>query len=97
MEEKNRQEELDENKKDNTASSAVKAYAIFSQGIFTMITLGVIGFYIGYKIDKKSALRGILAVVGCLIGLVYFVCLVYKNHYFDNIPKKKDGDDNEKQ
>ncbi len=98
MEEKNRQEDLDKKENNNTTSSFVKGYAIFSQGIFTMITLGLIGFFIGYKVDKKSALSGILAVVGCLMGLVYFICLVYKNHYFDNIPKKKDeGDDNEKQ
>ncbi len=97
-ENKDTQDNMNENKNENPASSAVKAYAIFSQGIFTMITLGVIGFFIGYKIDKKSALQGVLAVIGCLIGLVYFICLVYKNHYFDNIPKKKDeGDDGEKQ
>lgn len=81
------------------ANNMVKAYAIFSQGLVTMIVLGVIGFFIGFKVDKKSALPGILAVIGGLIGLINFIYLVYKNHYFDGPIKKNengDGEDNEK-
>ena len=91
---------MEDNKKSkDSTSSMLKAYTIFSQGLFTMIILGVIGFFIGYKIDKKSALPGIFAVLGGLIGLIYFIFLVYKNHYFDDKPVKKDsdGDDNERQ
>lgn len=83
--------------KKNETGELVRAYAIFSQGIITMIVLGGIGFFIGYKINKHSALCGILAIVGGVIGLAYFIYLVYKNHYFDDKPKenKTDGEDNE--
>lgn len=78
--------------KNNNTGEMVKAYAIFSQGIASMIVLGVIGFIIGWKINKHSALCGILAVFGAIIGLVYFILLVYKNHYFDS-PSPREGDD----
>jgi phosphotransferase system glucose/maltose/N-acetylglucosamine-specific IIC component len=81
-------------------NSMLRAYAIFSQGLFTMIVLGGLGFFIGYKIDKKSAYPGLFAVLGALIGLVYFIFLVYKNHYFDDKKpdnKNSDGDKNEGQ
>ena len=79
--------------KKNNTNEMIKAYAIFSQGIATMIILGVIGFIIGWNIDKHSALCGILAVFGAIIGLIYFIFLVYRNHYFDS-PTPKKGDDN---
>lgn len=79
--------------KKNETGEMIKAYAIFSQGIASMIVLGIIGFIIGWKIDKHSAMCGILAVLGAIIGLIYFIILVYKNHYFDS-PSTKKGDDN---
>lgn len=78
----------------NNSSDALKAYAIFSQGIASMIILGAIGFLIGWKVNKHSALCGILAVVGAIMGLIYFIYLVYKNHYFDAPTKKEDKEDN---
>lgn len=77
----------------NNSSDAIKAYAIFSQGIASMIILGAIGFFIGWKVNKHSALCGILAVVGAIMGLVYFIFLVYKNHYFDSPTKKTSEED----
>lgn len=76
----------------------VKAYAIFSQGIVTILCLTGLGFYIGWKIDKHSALCGILAVVGSILGIVTFIITIYKAHYFDdkNQKKKKGEDDDEK-
>ncbi len=57
-----------------------KFYALGTQGILTMIVLGGIGFYIGYRIDKNSFWPPVLAVVGVLCGLVsfisYLLCLV---------------------
>ena len=75
--------------KKNDSSDVVKAYAIFSQGIASMIVLGALGFFIGWKVNKHSALCGILAVVGGVLGLGYFIMLVYKNHYFDSKPIDK--------
>lgn len=75
------------------ASSIAKAYAIFSQGIISIFVLAGIGFFIGWKVNKESPLKGILAVVGALIGLVCFIVLVYKGHYFDDKPiDNKEGD-----
>ncbi len=75
------------------ASSIAKAYAIFSQGIISTICLAVLGFFIGWKINKHSALCGILAVVGAILGICSFIITVYKAHYFDDI--KKDEPKNE--
>jgi len=96
-EEKKDLENLEENKAHKDTGGMLKAYTIFSQGLFTIIILGGLGFFIGWKIDKKSALPGVLAVVGGLIGLINFIFVVYKNHYFDDLPKTKnsDGDKNE--
>ena len=98
LEKKDSIDDPSENKKANDTGGMLKAYTVFSQGLFTIIILGGLGFFIGYKIDKKSALPGIFAVIGGLIGLVNFIYMVYKNHYFDDLPNKKnsDGDNNEK-
>lgn len=78
-----------------SSGDMLKAYALFSQGIIGMIVLGGIGFIIGWKVDKHSALCGILAVVGGLMGLAYFILLIYKNHYFDSKPvDNKEKEDN---
>ena len=83
--------------KKNGSNDMIKAYAIFSQGLASMIVLGVLGFLIGWKINKHSAMCGIFAVVGAVIGLIYFIFLVYKNHYFDYKPTKDKSDEtNEK-
>lgn len=80
--------------KKNDGGDVLKAYAIFSQGIATMIILGGLGFFIGWKVNKHSALCGILAVVGAMLGLAYFILLVYKNHYFDSTPKADTKEEN---
>ena len=87
--------------KKNDSSDMLKAYAIFSQGIVSMIVLGAIGFLIDWKIDKHGPYSGIFAVIGAMMGLIYFILLVYKNHYFDSKPKEKSngterGEDSEK-
>ncbi|MGM9971712.1 MAG: hypothetical protein ACI35W_04825 [Anaeroplasmataceae bacterium] len=74
------------------ASSIAKAYAIFSQGIISTIILAGLGFFIGWKIDKTSALKGILAVVGALIGIISFIFMVYKANYFTDKPKENEGE-----
>lgn len=51
----------------------IKFYAVGTQGVFTMAILGVIGFFIGYKIDKNSLWPGVLAVIGVLCGLFSFI------------------------
>lgn len=51
----------------------VKIYSLFTQGIFTILILGGLGFYIGYIIDKSGILKGVLAAVGVLIGIIIFI------------------------
>ena len=50
-----------------------KYYSLGTQGIFTMVILLFLGYYIGYNINKDSPWPAILAVVGVLIGLFTFV------------------------
>lgn len=68
---------MDENKK-KKLGKAVKYYAVGTQGVFTMALLGVLGFFIGYKINKDSLWPGVLAAVGILCGLFSFItCILY--------------------
>ncbi len=72
------------------ASSWAKAYAIFGQGIFSILVLIGLGFFIGWKINPDSSLKGILAVIGAIIGLISFIMLVYKGNYFKDKGDTKD-------
>lgn len=53
-----------------------KFYTLATQGILTMVVLLLIGFFIGYKIDKDSFWPPLLACIGVLCGLVIFVSYV---------------------
>ncbi len=46
-----------------------RVYVIGTQGIFSLLIFTVLGYGIGYLIDKDSILPPILAVVGLLLGL----------------------------
>lgn len=48
---------------------ATKYYVVASQGILTMAMLCVLGFYIGYKINKDSIWPVLLAFIGVMAGL----------------------------
>ena len=56
----------------------LKVYALITQFIFQLLILGVLGYFIGYKIDPDGILKGVLAVVGVLIGLIAFIIQVIK-------------------
>ncbi len=57
---------------------SLKVYALITQFIFQLLILGVLGYFIGYKIDPDGILKGVLAVVGVLIGLIAFIIQVIK-------------------
>lgn len=54
-------------------SKSIKLYSIYTQGIITILFLGISGFYVGYLIDKNGIEKGILAVVGVIIGIIAFI------------------------
>ena len=56
----------------------LKVYALVTQFVFQLAILGVLGYFIGYKIDPDGLLKGILAIVGVLIGLIAFIIQVIK-------------------
>ena len=56
----------------------LKVYALVTQFIFQLLILGVLGYFIGYKIDPDSVLKGVLAVVGVLIGIIAFIIQIIK-------------------
>ena len=75
-------------------------YALATQGIFSMICFGLIGFGIGWLIDKSSPWPAILAVVGVLLGLVTFISnLLYLLHQDEKERKKakNEGIDDKKE
>ena len=56
----------------------LKVYALITQFVFQLLILGVLSYFIGYKIDPDGLLKGILAIVGVLIGLIAFIIQVIK-------------------
>ena len=56
----------------------LKVYALITQFVFQLLILGVLGYFIGYKIDPDGLLKGILAIAGVLIGLIAFIIQVIK-------------------
>lgn len=56
----------------------LKVYALVTQFIFQLLILGVLGWFIGYKIDPDGVLKGILAVVGVVIGVIAFIIQLVK-------------------
>jgi hypothetical protein len=72
-------------------NSLAKTYALATQGILTMVVMLGLGYLIGYKINKDSALPAILAVVGVLCGLFTFVSyLLYLIKEEEKEKKKND-------
>lgn len=51
----------------------LKVYALVTQFIFQLLILGVLGWFIGYRIEPDGILKGILAVVGAVIGVIAFI------------------------
>ena len=72
---------------------AAKTYTLATQGIFSMVVFLVIGFLIGWFIDKNSAWPVILAVVGLFIGLFSFI--TYLLYLFEDDDKNKKNAVNE--
>ena len=56
----------------------LKVYALVTQFIFQLLILGVLGWFIGYKIDSDGILKGVLAIVGVLIGVIAFIIQLIK-------------------
>lgn len=76
-------------------NNIVKAYAVFSQGIITILVLMGLGFFIGWRINKKSLLCGILAVVGLILGVIVFFINLYNAGYIGSKHKIKRSEDDE--
>ncbi|MCR5462877.1 MAG: hypothetical protein K6E87_07440 [bacterium] len=56
----------------------LKVYALVTQFVFQLLILGVLGWFIGYKIDPEGILKGVLAIVGVLIGVIAFIIQLIK-------------------
>lgn len=61
-----------------SASEFAKIYAVVTQGFISMLVIGGIGYFIGYKIDKESIWPVVLAIIGILLGLIYLIVLLLK-------------------
>lgn len=53
-------------------------YAIISQFIITTFVLTIIGYYIGYKIDRTGSLKGILACIFAVCAIIGFIVQLLK-------------------
>ena len=68
-----------------------KVYVLGTQGIFSMSIFSVIGFFIGYYIDKDSFWPVTLAIVGLIIGFFnLMINLLYLAKMADKERAKKD-------
>ena len=56
----------------------LKVYALVTQFVFQLLILGVLGWFIGYKINPDGILKGVLAIVGALIGVIAFIIQLIK-------------------
>lgn len=67
-----------------------KVYVLGTQGIFSMAIFSVIGFFIGYYIDKDSFWPVTLAIIGLIIGFFnLMVNLLYIAKMAEKERKKK--------
>ncbi len=70
-----------------------KVYALGTQGIFSMAIFSVIGFFIGYFINKDSFWPVTLAICGLIIGFFnLMISLLYIAKMTDKERKAKDDD-----
>lgn len=54
----------------------MKTYALLSQLIIEIIVLAALGYFIGYKINPDGVLKGVLAVIGTIIGIIFMIVQV---------------------
>ncbi len=59
-------------------SKYAKYYAVGTQGIISIVALLLLGYFIGYKIDKSSIWPGVLASIGAICGLISFIVTILK-------------------
>lgn len=69
-----------------------KYYALITQFVIETLVLVFLGLYIGSKLDPDGVLNGILATVGGLLGIVFFVIYVIKVGEKDGRTKKGDSE-----
>lgn len=69
-----------------------KVYVLGTQGIFSMAIFSVIGFFIGYYIDKDSFWPVTLAIIGLIIG---FFNLMVNLLYIAKMTEKERKNKNE--
>jgi len=68
----------------------VKTYVLGTQGIFSMAVFSVIGFFIGYYINKDSFWPVTLAIVGLIIGFFnLMISLLYLAKIADKERKRE--------
>lgn len=53
-----------------------KYYAVVTQGFFTIIVLLLVGYILGRYINKDSVWPAILATIGALCGVAFFIKLI---------------------
>ncbi len=53
--------------------NGISLYALVSQFIISTIFLSILGYYIGFKINNEGSLKGIIAVIFGLIGIISFI------------------------
>ncbi len=58
--------------------SFLKDYATITQGIFSIAVYALIGYGIGYLIDKDSFWPVLLLVIGIILGLITFIVFLLK-------------------
>jgi len=67
-----------------------KTYVLGTQGIFSMAVFSVIGFFIGYYINKDSFWPVTLAIVGLIIGFFnLMISLLYLAKIADKERKRE--------
>ena len=56
----------------------LKDYATITQGIFSIAVYALLGYGIGYLIDKNSFWPILLLVIGMILGLITFIVFLLR-------------------
>ena len=56
----------------------LKNYATITQGVFSIGVYALLGYGIGYLIDKQSFWPILLLVIGMILGLITFIVFLLK-------------------
>jgi len=70
-----------------------KYYSVATQGIFSIVSLTLLGLFIGFMIGKDTIWPAILAIIGLILGLFTFIIYMLKLQKEEDKKKEEASDE----